>query len=223
MAKKITDVEFLKVISDPRRIQIMHLCEQEALSVKELAQKLGEEPSRLYYHVKKLVDYEKLEVVDTRKHGNLTEKLFRTRNIGEVSYLDRSLLANEYQTVFEEYQENIKQGFELAIKSMALWKERKGDVDESIPFPAHVVFDSGTNHLTKKEWLEALQRTHDAWQHTEDGDQSVYPEEVKNLLHETGDEKGSYQFLLISYRIEDGLKMGIFSPVAEEEEKKKKK
>ena len=47
----IADLETLRAIADPLRVQIMELLEGgQALTVKQVAEKLGLAPSKLYYH-----------------------------------------------------------------------------------------------------------------------------------------------------------------------------
>ncbi|SDX32778.1 Helix-turn-helix domain-containing protein [Marininema mesophilum] len=215
--QRVTDLELMKLISDPRRSQIMNLCTQEALSVKELAIKLGEEPSRLYYHVNKLVDHELLEVADTRQHGNLTEKLYRTNN---VTYnIDLSLLAEAPQRVLAGIQQSVKYGFDMIEKNVSLWKEENEDEEKPGRLPYHVTINSGTNRLTKEEWLNSLQHGCTFWQDNKD-EQETWPEEIGRLFEDTGDEKGTYQYVLISYRIEDGQKLGIIPSFSEKDEEK---
>ena len=46
----INDLETLKVVADPVRNQIMEVLEKKPQNVKEVAEKLGLAPSKLYYH-----------------------------------------------------------------------------------------------------------------------------------------------------------------------------
>lgn len=73
----IQDLETLKVIADQLRSQLLELLIQETLTVKQLAEKLGLAPSKLYYHVNQLENYDLVEVVETRVVANMIEKLYR--------------------------------------------------------------------------------------------------------------------------------------------------
>ena len=44
----IADLETLRAISDPLRVQVLELLESQALTVKQVAEKLGLAPSKLY-------------------------------------------------------------------------------------------------------------------------------------------------------------------------------
>ena len=72
----IQDLETLKVIADPLRSQLLELLIQETLTVKQLAEKLGLAPSKLYYHVNQLEKHGLIEVVETRVVANMIEKLY---------------------------------------------------------------------------------------------------------------------------------------------------
>jgi DNA-binding transcriptional ArsR family regulator len=73
----IQDLETLKVIADPLRSQILELLIHEALNVRQVAEKLGLSPSKLYYHVNLLEKHGLVEVVDTRVVANMIEKIYR--------------------------------------------------------------------------------------------------------------------------------------------------
>jgi DNA-binding transcriptional ArsR family regulator len=70
----IKDLDTLKVIADPLRFQLLELLALEPMTVKQLAEKLGLAPSKLYYHVNMLEDYGLIEVADTRIVSGIIEK-----------------------------------------------------------------------------------------------------------------------------------------------------
>jgi predicted ArsR family transcriptional regulator len=72
----ITDPSQFESLNSPTRIRILKLC-TESLSVRQIADRLGVPPTRLYYHVNLLEDAGFLQVVHTRKSGARTEKLYR--------------------------------------------------------------------------------------------------------------------------------------------------
>ena len=72
----ITDPSQFESLSSPMRVRILGLC-AEPMSVRQIADRLGVPPTRLYYHVNLLKDAEFLQVVHTRKSGARIEKLYR--------------------------------------------------------------------------------------------------------------------------------------------------
>lgn len=71
----IDDEETLELLADQTRISIIEML-GEARSVTELAEAMGVPRTRLYHHVKLLEEAGLIEVVDTRKAGALTEKIY---------------------------------------------------------------------------------------------------------------------------------------------------
>jgi len=74
---QIKDRETLKVITDPLRAQIMETIITEPLTVKQVADRLGLAPSKLYYHFNMLEKYGFIHVVETRQVSNMIEKTFQ--------------------------------------------------------------------------------------------------------------------------------------------------
>jgi DNA-binding Lrp family transcriptional regulator len=70
----IKDLETLKVVSDPFRVQILEILVSGPQSVNQVAEKMGLPPSKLYYHVNMLEKHGLIQVVDTTVHGNIIEK-----------------------------------------------------------------------------------------------------------------------------------------------------
>lgn len=74
----VSDLETLRAIADPLRVQIMELLEGQTLTVKQVAEKLGLAPSKLYYHFGALEKLGMIEVAETRMVANMLEKTFRS-------------------------------------------------------------------------------------------------------------------------------------------------
>lgn len=74
----IADLETLRAISDPLRVQIVELLGGKPLTVKQVAEKLGLAPSKLYYHFGALEKIGLIEVAETRMVANMQEKKYRS-------------------------------------------------------------------------------------------------------------------------------------------------
>jgi len=74
---RITDLETLRAVSDPLRVQIVELLAAD-LTVKQVAEKLGLAPSKLYYHFTTLEKLGLIEVAETRMVSNMVEKVYRS-------------------------------------------------------------------------------------------------------------------------------------------------
>jgi len=87
----IRDLETLKVITDPLRNQILEAFLATPQTVKQVAEKLGLAPSKLYYHVNMLEEFGFIQVAETRLVANLVEKVYRASAAGIE--IDRSLVS----------------------------------------------------------------------------------------------------------------------------------
>lgn len=74
----ISDLETLRAIADPLRVQIMELLESQPLTVKQVAEKLGLASSKLYYHFGALEKLGFIEVAETRMVANMLEKTYKS-------------------------------------------------------------------------------------------------------------------------------------------------
>jgi DNA-binding transcriptional ArsR family regulator len=84
--KQIDSVEELRAMADPVRLAILaalytHVpdAERPVMSVKELAQRLGEPPTKLYRHVKQLEAAGLIEVASTRMVSGILEHRYRAQ------------------------------------------------------------------------------------------------------------------------------------------------
>lgn len=73
----INDLETLKVLADPLRLQIVELCTQAPRTVKQVASVLNLPPTKLYYHIKQLEERSLIRVVDTRIVSGIVEKQYQ--------------------------------------------------------------------------------------------------------------------------------------------------
>lgn len=97
----IRDLETLKVVADPVRNQILEVLEKKPQNVKEVAEKLGLAPSKLYYHFNMLEKVELIKVVETRQVANLIEKYY----MSTAAFIDIDHNLLNFQT--SEGKENI--------------------------------------------------------------------------------------------------------------------
>ncbi|MDM5198019.1 helix-turn-helix domain-containing protein [Fictibacillus enclensis] len=213
---KTQSIDLMKIFSDPRRLRILHLASEQPITVKQLAAELNEHPSRLYYHVKKLEDAELLEVAETKQLGNLVEKYYQTINMNDVLYRgDLQAQAEQPEVALSLTYRLIEPALKLYEKSLAKLREEKkhGVVRNEMPY--HVTINSSSDRMTAKEWLESFPVIMKALGKKDKKDydwpERSYPSE------EEANKVGTYQYVLLSYRIEDAEELGI---VTENEEEK---
>src|SRR5688500_17702946 len=73
----ISNLETLKVISEPLRIQLLELVAEEPRTVKQLAGELGIAATKLYYHVNLLELHGLIRVTSTRIVSGIIEKQYQ--------------------------------------------------------------------------------------------------------------------------------------------------
>ena len=108
----VKDLETLKVLTDPLRMEILQILDPFPQTVNQVAEMLGLAGSRLYYHFNLLEEHGFIKVVETRMVNNMMEKLFwvTVENIE----IDKDLL----NFSSESGQENIIQMIESALQSL---------------------------------------------------------------------------------------------------------
>ena len=71
----LTELEQIKVLADPLRIRILEeLCEER--TTKQVAERLGEKPTKLYHHVDALERVGLIELTRTRQNRGTLEKYY---------------------------------------------------------------------------------------------------------------------------------------------------
>jgi len=75
---EVTDLEQLRVISDPLRVRILHSLFGPPMTVKQVADQLELPATKLYYHVGELERIGLVKVVETRIKSGIIEKYYRT-------------------------------------------------------------------------------------------------------------------------------------------------
>jgi DNA-binding transcriptional ArsR family regulator len=72
----LANLEQMKVLADPRRIRILELLGGEERTTKQVAEILGEPPTRLYHHVAALARVGLIRLVRTRQSRGALEKYY---------------------------------------------------------------------------------------------------------------------------------------------------
>ena len=130
----ITDLETLKVISDPLRVQILERIglasdAGQLITVKQLAEELDRPPTKLYYHINLLEKHELIRVAETQVVSGIIEKHYQIRakklradlDISKNTALDRdegmALALSSIQTMFDTAYQNLEDSFQARLKA----------------------------------------------------------------------------------------------------------
>jgi DNA-binding transcriptional ArsR family regulator len=209
---KTSTLELMKILSDPRRSRILHLASDKPVTVKMLAEQLGEDPLRLYYHVKKMLKAELLELVDTRQQGNLTEHYYKAINFDHVIYKGNvEEQAEHVELAVSLVHRRLDPGLRLYQKSLEIVRAEKKEGSKHDRMPFHVDIMSSTSQKTGKEWQESLTGIIQAINKNSEPLEPLFTNDDRE------DKEGTYQYVLVSYRIEDAEQLGLVDPSEDEE------
>lgn len=139
----LSTLEEIKVISDPFRFKILVLFNKESgsLTVKQMAVKLKEVPSKVHYHVKELERIGVLEIVETKEKGGIIEKFYLPTAENFRIKKDIGILEDaEYEQASENLISIMHEDFMESMKNKA-----KGDKKQ---------LNYGLTYLTDEEFEE---------------------------------------------------------------------
>src|SRR5262249_42234476 len=89
----ISDLETVRVMSDPLRVQALEAMTAGPITVKQVAQIVGTPPSKLYYHFGLLEKHGLIVVVDTQMVSGIVEKWYQA---AALSFrIDRKLFKSD--------------------------------------------------------------------------------------------------------------------------------
>lgn len=115
----IRELETLKVLTDPLRLQILELM-GKPITVKTVAKSLEIPPTKLYYHVGQMEAHGLIRVVGTRVVSGIIEKQYQVtakhytidRSLLEIHKKDHSSLTEILHNVMDGVSADIQKGLE---------------------------------------------------------------------------------------------------------------
>lgn len=131
----ITELETLKVIADPLRVQILEfigmVCDEGRLAtVKEMADALDLPTTKLYYHVNLLEKHGLVQVAETKVVSGIIERHYRIRakrlradlNVAGEGQIDDNekmeLTLTSVRSMFDNAYQNIEKSFHRRYETM---------------------------------------------------------------------------------------------------------
>jgi len=85
--RQVEDAKTIKVLSDPLRLRIIRTLsenirtEPRIWTVKQIAEEIGEQPSKLYWHMKQLLAVDLIQVAEIGLAGGIVEQRYRAAQI----------------------------------------------------------------------------------------------------------------------------------------------
>lgn len=118
---KIETLEQLRAIADVRRLRIVDLLREQPLTVTQLAERIGEPPAKVHYHVRELEKVGLLRLVEAREKGGILEKYYQAI-AREITVPDGLLLSAPpdetmmlLDTLFRQLRDGLYQTIQKAI------------------------------------------------------------------------------------------------------------
>jgi len=139
---RISDLETLKVISDPLRVQILeHIgLASEAgklTTVKQLSEDLYIPPTKLYYHINLLEKHNLIQVAETRVVSGIIEKHYQIRarriradlDLSKNAEINRdegmAITLSSIATMFDTAYKNLEQSFQHRLQETSSTDDEK--------------------------------------------------------------------------------------------------
>ena len=139
--REIDSVQVLRALADPVRLAILAALdthgpdgELPVMSVKELAQRLGEPQTKLYRHVKQLEAAGLIEVAATRMVSGILEQRYRARQ------RDLRLSAALYRRHADETEATVRSAFDAFLTSFFDRARTQGWPSDGPDTPVMLVF-----------------------------------------------------------------------------------
>lgn len=131
--KTLISLDEIKAFSDPYRYRILNAFYRfgEPATVKQIADDLGEIPSKIHYHVKKLEKYDIVKLIFTReingiiaKYYEPTAKSFDIQGNKENMEANKNLILGETQRMFSEVYNTSRDNFIKQVGLQIDYKEK---------------------------------------------------------------------------------------------------
>lgn len=134
--RMLTSEEEIKIFSDPYRMKIIKVFSRfgRPATVKEVADEMGEVPSKVHYHVKKLISIDLLTLDHTSEINGIVAKYYKlTADSFEVKYsgLDKNednLTVDTTEmvvlSIVDDFRNDVREAYEKQIKA-----KKRGEKD----------------------------------------------------------------------------------------------
>lgn len=124
---RISDFDQVKALAHPLRLRIMEtLASSEPMTTKQVAESLGEKPTRLYHHVDMLAKVGLIRLTHTQQNRGATEKYYAA--IARQFRTDADLFSDESS---DEQKSTLRQMIHTVFDNTTSELLRLVDVDET--------------------------------------------------------------------------------------------
>lgn len=167
---KIKDLETIRLLSDPLKLQLLQAFADAAKTTKQVAAELGESVTKLYRHVDALHDSGLLEIVEEKQKRGTIERTFRA--VARRFEADHSLFSGDANVDGIEAVRQVMRGSETEILNALA---SGSDDDES-----KTVFMRIRGRASPEQIAE-LRRTLNAWLESIPNDDQVPDDDAEEF------------------------------------------
>ncbi len=153
----LTSLDQLRVIADPYRLNILRMLQAAPATTKMLADRIGDVPGKVHYHVRELVRLGLIHLVHKQEKGGVVEKYYRA--IARVFEPDPSLLRIQddqevphHVTLVSRVRDEFITVTDQRLHAEAL----AGDANEAAATGPMVSFDVGEQFYLTDEQVKEL-------------------------------------------------------------------
>ncbi|MGI9272169.1 MAG: helix-turn-helix domain-containing protein [Woeseiaceae bacterium] len=159
---KIKNLEQIKLLSDPLKLQLIQAFAEDAKTTKQVATELGESVTKLYRHVDALLDAELIEIAEEKQKRGTVERTFRA--VARRFEADHALFADQAD---EEATHAARELLRSAENEILGALAADGDRDEREALFARVRCKASPERVDEfrnilKTWLESAQEDDDS-------------------------------------------------------------
>ncbi len=157
----VDNLETLKVLTDPIRIEILHILDPEPQTINQVAEKLGLSNSRLYYHFRILEEHGLISVVHTRMVSNIVEKFYWST--AADFDIDKTLLDFSSESGKENIERLVSSTVETTRMDMlrSLQARRENLASGSASVPREMIITNIKKRLTDETFQAFIKRLKD--------------------------------------------------------------
>ncbi|NDJ35768.1 MAG: helix-turn-helix transcriptional regulator [Chloroflexi bacterium] len=148
--RTIDDLETLRLVFDPFRMQVLGMLAHEPLTVKQMAERLETTPHRLYYHIRMMEKAGLIDVVETHLVNGIVEKIYRASAMEYV--VKRGLLNFDtdegmqgFDVLLEETLDKTREDIKRSGRAGLI------DAEQTAPHPDALLLRRGLVNLTPEQ------------------------------------------------------------------------
>ena len=141
-------IEMAKLLFDPKIERLLKTFRYSPKTIKEAAHELNEKPSRLYYHINKLIKSDLLRVIEEKQVNNFIEKYYSSAHtFNELLAIEGEDVVNNQDWILNQMMLRFNQGIGVFKEDLDFYEERVKENSEG-----NAKFSILEANLTPTEW-----------------------------------------------------------------------